>query len=117
MAESAGTTTDTGASYRNRRAVPRYTLIATAEIVEPVSDMRMCGRISEISRLGCYVDVLNSLPTGTAIKVCISRDKGTFASAGKIIYVQEGMGMGVTFQDATAEQLKILDSWLEELTP
>jgi hypothetical protein len=103
MGNSAATTNDTGASYRNRRAVPRYTLIATAEIVEPVSDMRMSGRLSEISRQGCYVDVLNSLPMDTVIKVCISRDKGTFASAGKIIYVQEGMGMGVTFLDPTAE--------------
>ena len=115
MGESAGTPTDSGASSLGRRAVPRYTLIATAEIVDLASDMRMSGRISEISRKGCYVDVLNPLPVGSLINVRISRDQGTFISPGEIIYVQEGMGMGVGFRDLAADQLKILDSWLAEL--
>jgi PilZ domain len=116
MSESTGTPTDSGASYRNRRAVPRYTLIAAVEIVESVSEVRMSGRVSEISRQGCYIDLLNTLPIGTSINVRISRDQGTFSSPGKIVYAQQGMGMGVAFIDTGAEQLKTLDVWLEELT-
>jgi hypothetical protein len=103
-------------AYREHRAVPRYTFIASAEIVEPSSGVRMAGRISEISRKGCFVDLLNTLPTGTAIQLSISRDRGAFACAGKIIYVQDGMGMGVAFDEMTGSQLKTLDSWLSELT-
>ncbi|MGA3292668.1 MAG: PilZ domain-containing protein [Candidatus Acidiferrales bacterium] len=102
-------------SYANRRSVPRYGLIATADIIEPVSAVRISGRISEISRKGCYVDLLNTLPNGTAIEVRISRDRGTFATPAKIVYVQERMGMGVAFVDTSANQLKILDAWLAEL--
>jgi PilZ domain len=102
-------------SYRDKRTVPRYPLIATVEILECVSEMRLCGRLSEISRKGCYVDVLNALPVGTMIQLRVSRDKGTFVTAGKIIYVHEGMGMGVAFTDPAADQLQILDSWLSEL--
>ncbi len=94
--------------------VPRYSLIATAEIVEPTNDVHFSGRISEISRKGCYIDLLNPLPVQTVIQVRISRDQGTFESPGRIIYVQEGMGMGVGFLDIPAEQLKTLDSWLAE---
>lgn len=101
--------------YRERRSVPRFTFIAAAEVLEPVSGVRISGRISEISRKGCYVDLLNPLPTGTSIQVHISRDQGAFDSSGKIIYSQEGMGMGVAFADIPADQLKILDSWLAEL--
>jgi hypothetical protein len=98
------------------REVPRYTLIATAEFRDPLSGVRIAGRISEISRKGCYLDVLNTLPKDTHIEVRISRDRGNFAAAGKIVYEQERMGMGVAFCDVPADQLAILDSWLAELT-
>jgi hypothetical protein len=102
-------------SYENRRAVPRYSLIATAEIVEPISDVRISGRISEVSRKGCYIDLLNTLPKGTSVQVRISRDLGTFSTPAKIVYVQEGMGMGLAFIETPADQLKLLDSWLADL--
>jgi hypothetical protein len=80
-----------------------------------VSGLRISGRISEVSLKGCYVDVLNTLPTQTVIEVRISRDQGTFISPGKIIYTQEGMGMGIAFLNTPADQLKVLASWLTEL--
>jgi hypothetical protein len=115
MGDSGGSTNDPGMSYRNRRSVPRYGLIAQSDVVEPVSGLRISGRISEVSVKGCYVDVLNTLPTQTVIEVRILRDRGTFTSPGKIIYTQEGMGMGIAFLDTPADQFKILDSWLAEL--
>jgi hypothetical protein len=115
MGDSGGSPNDPGVSYRERRSVPRYGLIAQSDVVEPESGLRISGRISELSRKGCYVDVLNTLPTQTAVEVRISRDQGTFISPGKVIYTQEGMGMGIGFLDTLADQLKVLDSWLAEL--
>jgi PilZ domain len=116
MGGFSGTPLNPGGAYREHREVPRYTLIASIELREPVTDTRISGRISEISRKGCYVDVLITLPQGTHLDVRISRDQGTFTSKGKIVYVQEGMGMGVAFLDVAPEQLKILDSWLVEIS-
>lgn len=99
-----------------RRTVPRYTLIATAEISDPVSGVRMSGRISEISRKGCFVDLLNTLPKNTMVQVRISRDRGTFDSPGKVVYVQGGMGMGIAFTEPSPEQMQVLDSWLNEFS-
>lgn len=113
--DSTGAPIKTDRAQNERRSVPRYSLIATAEVIEPISDVRISGRISEISRKGCYVDVLNTLPRGTSIQVRISRDQGTFMATGRIIYVQEGMGMGVLFLDVANDQEKLLDSWLAEL--
>jgi hypothetical protein len=101
--------------YTNRRTVPRYSLIATVDVIESSSDMRLSGRLSEVSRKGAYIDVLNALPKGTLVKIRVSRDCGTFATAAKIIYVQEGMGMGVAFMDTPEDQLSVLDAWLAEL--
>lgn len=102
--------------YREKREVPRFTFIAHVDLTEPTTDTRISGRISELSRKGCFVDVLNTLPVGTPLRLVISRDLGTFETPARIIYVQEGMGMGVAFVSPAAEQLKILDSWLSEMS-
>jgi len=101
--------------FGQRRTVPRYSLIATAEVIEIATDAHMSGRISEISRKGCYVDLLNTLPVDSIVRLCITRDRGSFTTAARIIYVQEGIGMGVAFVDPPEEQLRILDAWLAEL--
>lgn len=110
-----GATAGSGPPYREKRSVPRYSLIASVEIVEPVSDAHMSGRISEISQKGCYLDILNTLPVGTKIRLIVTRDLGTFTTLGRIIYVQEGMGMGVAFLETSPDQLAVLDTWLAEL--
>jgi len=115
MNNSPGSPAGSGQNYSERRSVPRYSFIATVEIVDPASGVRLSGRISELSRKGCYVDILNTLPKDTSISLRISRDSGTFASPAKIIYVQEGMGMGVAFVNSPPDQARILDSWLAEL--
>lgn len=107
--------TQSGSPHREKRTVPRYEFIATVEVIEPVSDMRISGRVSEISRKGCFVDVLNTLPAGTKIRIRITRDQGAFATPAVIIYVQQGMGMGIAFVDPPADQLRVLDTWLSEL--
>jgi hypothetical protein len=115
MGGSPGTPTESSPSFRDKREVPRYTFIAEVVVTELASQARISGRISEISRKGCYVDVLNTLPEGTAIHLRISRDQGVFESDGRIIYVQPGMGMGVAYTGIPADQLKLLDAWLAEM--
>ncbi len=115
MDDSSGSPIEAGKATRERRSVPRYGLIAQAEIAEPASGVRIVGRISEISRKGCYIDILNTLPVQTVVEVRVTRDQGTFVSRGRIIYAQEGMGMGIAFQEMAWDQLKILDAWLAEL--
>jgi hypothetical protein len=97
--------------------VPRYSFIAAMELIDAQSTMRLSGRISEISRYGCYVDVMNTLPVGSALNLRITRDKGTFSTAAKTIYIHERIGMGVVFVDPPADQMQILDSWLAEMPP
>jgi len=116
MGAFSGTPVNPGGPYREHREVPRFTLIASIELREPESDTRISGRISEISRKGCYVDVLITLPEGTWLDVRISRDQGVFETKGKIVYVQHGMGMGVTFVNPAPEQLQLLDTWLAEIS-
>jgi hypothetical protein len=115
MSETSDLSTQADQSYREKRTVPRYCFIAHVEVIEPASDTHIAGRVSEISRKGCYIDVLITLPPGTLIQLKVLRDVGTLSTKGTIIYAQESMGMGVAFLDIEENQLKTLDAWLAEL--
>ncbi len=103
-------------SFTTKRKVPRFALVAEAEVAET----RKRGsclhvRISELSAGGCYVDALNSLPPSTEIQLHIKHGGVECVLPGTIIYVHEGLGMGVRFGDVPAEQRAILDGWLAEM--
>jgi CheY-like chemotaxis protein len=102
-----------GVSYSELRKIPRYTFAATTEMTDR-DGVRLLGRVAEISRNGCYVDALNTLPVGTIRRIHILRDSGTFTADGKVIYVHARIGMGVVFVDPLPDQLKVLDFWLAE---
>jgi hypothetical protein len=105
---------DLGQSYDVQRTVPRYSVLAVAELVETASTTCIVGRMTEVSRKGCYVNTPSTLPVNTFLRVVISSDGQTFITNGKIIYVHEGIGVGVLFVDSSEEQLEILESWLAE---
>jgi len=101
-------------SHGVQRTVPRYTVLAIAELVETASTMCIVGRMTKVSRNGCYVNTPETLPANTLLKVVISRDGETFIANGKVIYVHEQIGVGIVFVDLNMEQLTILDSWLAD---
>ena len=108
---------NSGSLYGKQRAVPRFSFIASTEITDPQNAIRLSGRVTEISRNGCYVDTMNALPVGTVLNVQISCDQGKFSAKASIIYVHQGIGMGLAFTDAPEGQLKVLDSWLAGMPP
>jgi hypothetical protein len=108
-------TQESTSSNGNKRAVPRYSFVATTELTDTANAIRLSGRVTEISRNGCYVDVLNSLPVGTMLNLEIVCDQGRFSTKGSIIYVHPGIGMGIAFADMEAPQAKLLESWLAAL--
>jgi len=107
---------DAGTRFSERRSNPRYALIAAVQITDPIGKIQLSGRTSEVSVGGCYVDVLNTLPSGTVIQIRIQRDKGTFESWGRIRYVHQSIGMGVMFFQTTPEQKEVLREWIAELS-
>src|SRR5580704_19310379 len=105
---------DLGQSYDVQRTVPRYSVLAVVELVETASTTCIVGRMTKLSRKGCYVNTPSTLPVNTFFRVVISRDGQTFITNGKIIYVHEGIGVGVLFVHSSEDQLEILDTWLAD---
>ncbi len=103
-------------SFSARRKLPRFELVAEAEVDEARrGGSRLHVRISELSAGGCYVDTLNPLPPASEILLRIQHGGVACALPGTVIYVHPGLGMGVRFSDLPADQRAILDAWLAEI--
>ncbi len=101
-------------SYQERRRGPRYSFIASAELIEEKADVRIASRVSELSSNGCYLDMMNPFPTGTMVLVKISAGEAFFQAKGKIVYSQMNMGAGVGFLEVDAASKVVLERWLDE---
>lgn len=100
--------------YTERRRGPRYPFIASAELIEEQADVRIASRVSELSRNGCYLDMMNPFPTGTMVLVKIFAGQDFFQSKGKVVYSQMNMGAGVGFTETEQESVVVLERWLTE---
>jgi hypothetical protein len=99
-----------------RRAFPRYSLSADAEIVESKSRAKMTARVTDLSRLGCYAEMMSPLPPGSHVKMRIMKNKTPFLAQGVVAYSAGGMGMGLRFMGLEPEQILTLEKWLSELS-
>ncbi len=75
--------------------------------------MRIASRVSELSRFGCYLDMMNPFPTGTMVLVKIAAADAFFEAKGKIVYSQPNMGAGVGFLEVAPPSQEVLERWLD----
>jgi hypothetical protein len=99
--------------YQEKRRGPRYSFIASAELIEERADVRIASRVSELSRFGCYLDMMNPFPTGTMVLVKIAAGDAFFEAKGKIVYSQPNMGAGVGFLEVAPPSQEVLERWLD----
>ncbi len=71
-----------------RRRAPRYPFIAEAEVTEISSDTKLAAKTSDLSVGGCFLDMLNPTPEGTAVRVRISHEGATFTALGRVAFNQ-----------------------------
>ena len=100
-------------SMIDRRVAPRYPLILLAEVTDLLSSTKFPARSSDLSRTGCYIDMLHPLPRGTKIYVRLQNEKEVFESYATVMYVSPGLGIGVAFaENLLANDQAVLDRWL-----
>jgi len=99
---------------KERRRTPRYVFIASAELIEEKTDVRIATRVSELSQHGCYLDMMNPFPVGTVVLVKISTGEDFFQAKSKIVYAQPNLGAGVAFLEVEKDYEPVLERWLDE---
>jgi PilZ domain len=103
-----------GGRFPNRRSLPRYTIVALVEVVEPVSQARADGWTSTISDTGCHVRAANLLPLGEIVQLKIEREGQRFQTWARVASAVPDEGMGLAFFDTDPEQRKTLKRWMDE---
>jgi hypothetical protein len=91
-----------------RRRYPRCSCAGTAKLWENENMQLVTGRFNEISRGGCYVEMMSPMRTGTAIRLELSVRGRTLHLEGIVRTSQPNAGMGVEFTrmaPAEAERL------------
>jgi hypothetical protein len=99
-----------------RRQHLRYPFSASLEAVELQSKARLSGRISDLSRGGCYVDTVTTLIVGATLKIRLTHDNKFFESRARVMSSSAGMGMGLLFTETEPQQLEVLEIWIRELS-
>ena len=83
------------------------------EIVLESSAGRRPSRISDMSMGGCYIESITSFRKGEAITFDVSNTAGEALSfSGKVAYVLEGFGFGLSFLNLTPAHLAFLSKTL-----
>jgi hypothetical protein len=99
----------------DRRCATRSAFIAPLEMVEMRTGSRIHARTSDLSLQGCYVDTLNPLPVGAAVRLQIQRSGLILDILANVSSRHAGSGMGLVFGEITEAQRRVLESWLGEL--
>jgi hypothetical protein len=101
---------------QKQRTYPRYQFTGAAEALDQHRRTRMCARVSDLGKGGCYVDTFSPFPLKTGVKIRITRDKISFEADARVVYSKIGMGMGLEFTGIDPQQMGVLDKWLAELS-
>ena len=97
------------------RRSPRYPFFASAEIIENSSKSITKARTSELSRHGCYMDMMNPFLSGATLSVRIVHGGQAIDAAARVIHSQPNVGMGLSFDQIAPDQQPIIEKWLNGL--
>lgn len=89
---------------------------AQSRVIIPLSVVLDCAsgrrevRLSDISLGGCYVDSIAGVRPEEIVQFKLSLPQGrTEEMSGTVVYVHEGIGFGIQFNDMTGEQRTVLE--------
>lgn len=105
----------TSTAANERRCATRSPFIAPVEMVEMRTGSRIKARTSDLSAQGCYVDTLNPLPVGAAVRLQIQRSGVILDVLANVSSRHAGSGMGLVFGEIGEPQRRTLNSWLSEI--
>jgi len=98
-----------------RRKDARFSVSASAEMLELRTRTRLNGRASDLGPGGCYIDTVSPFPVGASLMLTLTSETHNVQANANVVYAKTGMGMGLAFTEITAKQKENLAAWLREL--
>ena len=98
-----------------RRKDVRFSISASAEMLELSTRTRLTGRASDLGPGGCYIDTVSPFPIGASLMLTLTCENHNVHVKANVVYSRTGMGMGLAFIAMTAKQKENLTAWLRKL--
>ena len=97
----------------DRRHYPRHTVNVQIEIHLDDSDVPMRLETSDLSRGGCYVQLMMPLPVGIRLWATLWLNDSPLVARGLVVTRHPQFGNGIMFTDFKADGDKLLRQYLE----
>ena len=92
----------------------RVPFVASAEVIDVDSNIRLAARTGDLSLHGCYLDMVNPLPQGTTVNVQIEHRERKLGATAGVVYSVPHLGMGLVFRELDAVHAPTLEKWLTD---
>jgi hypothetical protein len=98
-----------------RRRVPRYPCRGGGEIRQPGMKTIVWGSMTDISRTGCYLETLTTLPRNAKCELMLNVEGIEIRSGAEVRVSHPSMGMGLQFIDLEPTDREKLEALLAKL--
>jgi hypothetical protein len=95
-----------------RRARQLIKVKVPIELFPPGSDVPQRGATSDLSEIGCYIEMMFPFPIGTTLEMSLQLD-GTLLAAGKVVTCDPQVGNGIEFTKMLPEDQEELRTYVE----
>jgi hypothetical protein len=106
-----------GTRFPERRAAPRFAFDARVEMIDPVDQKHISGRVTVLSQKGCFARTQTPMAHRAVVQVQIQNDGAVFETWARATpnHPQMETGLVLVFMDTSPEQAKVLAAWLDAL--
>lgn len=102
--------------HPERRRYPRYTVQVQIELRQEGNDVPLRLETTDLSRNGCYVQLLMPLPVGVRVQATLWLDGYPVVIRGRVVTRHPQFGNGIMFLEFEADAEQQLVRYLDALT-
>ena len=103
------------ATREGRRRMPRYACRGGGEVRQPGMKTAVWGSLTDISRTGCYLETLTTLPRNAKCELLLNVEGIEVKVGAEVRVSHPSMGMGLQFTDVDPADQKKLEELLTQL--
>jgi PilZ domain len=107
--------TTPAAIEHDRRLHPRHALQVQVELREEVADVPVRLETTDLSRGGCYVQLLMPLPVGIRVRITLWLDNCCLVIHGRVVTRHPQFGNGIMFLEFEGEGEQLLKRYLDAI--
>lgn len=100
---------------RERRRYPRQTVQVQVEIHQEGSDIPLRLETSDLSRGGCYIQLMMPLPVAARLRIKLWLDGQPIVVLGRIVTRHPRFGNGIMFMDYEGQAEVLLNRYLDAI--